>query len=203
MCSDRFSFSPSDENKIKFLNGEAFQNLKKLTQVSLAANDCINENFKDPTEIAAMLQIVTQKCGFNETANQLVDKDLGGPEMIVEKQQNVMNETILEKENWQSEINVLNVSQTNEIVKLIKQTQDRCDSQYVLFKDLSDKLEKQFNETLSEKTQHCIETVLLKLSDIDDLLAELIRKNEELNVKDHKIKNLEERIKILGGHNNW
>lgn len=73
---------------------------------------------------------------------------------------------------------------------------NHCDSQLISFKEMSDNLEKKFNET---KSKECTEAVDLKTSEIDDLLADQINKTKELYDKDLKIKALEERIKVLEG----
>lgn len=57
-----------DDNKINFFNGNAFAALKKLTEVELKPNVCINENFKTPAEIAKLQQTLDEKCGFDEIA---------------------------------------------------------------------------------------------------------------------------------------
>lgn len=57
----------SEGNKIKFLNGKLFIPLKKLKEVNLASNVCINENFNNPTKIATLQQTVNEKCHFDES----------------------------------------------------------------------------------------------------------------------------------------
>lgn len=54
-------------NKIKSFNGKAFDFLTKLTSVELQANFCIDEDFKDPRQIAALQRTVDEKCGYDET----------------------------------------------------------------------------------------------------------------------------------------
>lgn len=173
-----------------------------------------------------MPQIVTQKCGFNETVDEMFAKIVEGQQGNCKMLQTFMNKTILEKVFFQSEINFKN----NEITKLhaeliaasnlkarlestikitkeqcdmsAKNSQDRCDSQIAIFKDLKNKLEKQFNKKLSAKTQDLRETVDLKTSEIEKLLAELQLKTKELNKKDLKIKILVERMNIFDCLNN-
>lgn len=55
-----------DSNKIKFLNDQLFDNLIKLSSVQLEANDCIDENFNDTSQVAEMLQVINGRCGFTE-----------------------------------------------------------------------------------------------------------------------------------------
>jgi Leucine-rich repeat (LRR) protein len=43
-----------DHNKIKYINGQIFLPLKKLTNLDLAENICINKNFKENSEIATI-----------------------------------------------------------------------------------------------------------------------------------------------------
>lgn len=59
-------FSDVGSNRIKSINGVAFQNLKMLTTVQLVGNVCNDENFENQTTIVVMPMIVTQKCGFDE-----------------------------------------------------------------------------------------------------------------------------------------
>lgn len=152
-----------------------------------------------------MPQIVAEKCGLAETVSETF-KDSENQNKIL---QTFMNKTILDNKICQSEMNDLNFTKTTEIATLNAQlvaaihSKDRCDSQFALFQILSEKLEKQFNETLSAKTQDLRETIKFKMSEIADLLAEQQRKNGELNDKDIKIKSLEERIKMLEGQNQW
>jgi hypothetical protein len=48
------------------LNGRAFSNLKKLTDVALYGNECIDENFYSETDIAKMAKVIDSKCAFTE-----------------------------------------------------------------------------------------------------------------------------------------
>lgn len=59
---------------MEFINGEAFQNLNKLTWAVLDMNYCIDDSFQGSTRIAAMPLIVKEKCGFNENADRLLEK---------------------------------------------------------------------------------------------------------------------------------
>jgi hypothetical protein len=52
----------SDSNKIKFIDGEAFQKLNKLEFVSLYKNICIDEEFINPSRIAVLQETVNEKC---------------------------------------------------------------------------------------------------------------------------------------------
>lgn len=45
------------------MNGQAFEGLNNLDQVTLAENSCINENFDTPTKIAKLPSTCDQKCG--------------------------------------------------------------------------------------------------------------------------------------------
>lgn len=106
LCSDKLSFSLVGDNKIKCINGGAFLKLKKLTGVHLRRNVCISEFFNDPIRIATMPQIVTEKSGFDENADQIFEL------------QTFINKTILDKEICHSEMIALNLSKKNEISKL-------------------------------------------------------------------------------------
>jgi archaellum biogenesis protein FlaJ (TadC family) len=44
------------------MNGAVFDGLNKLNAVYLTSNDCINRGFFNPSEIATMHEIVSEKC---------------------------------------------------------------------------------------------------------------------------------------------
>jgi hypothetical protein len=56
----------TDNNKIKFINGETFHNLVKLERATLSFNLCINEDFEEQTRISFLPQLVKNNCGFCE-----------------------------------------------------------------------------------------------------------------------------------------
>lgn len=49
------------------MNGLAFKNLRKLQNVWLWKNECIDEDFETETGLASMPRTVTKKCGFDES----------------------------------------------------------------------------------------------------------------------------------------
>lgn len=51
-----------DLNQIKSMNGQSILGLAQLREVQLSGNECIDENFFGPAEIAAKAKIVTEKC---------------------------------------------------------------------------------------------------------------------------------------------
>lgn len=55
-------FSILENNKIKFLDGNAFRQLSNLKHIFLTLNDCVNENFEGLARIAVLHQTVTEKC---------------------------------------------------------------------------------------------------------------------------------------------
>lgn len=55
----------SANNKIKFMNVEAFRDLSKLKKLYFNGNICISENFWNSTQIAEF-QAVNKKCKFEE-----------------------------------------------------------------------------------------------------------------------------------------
>lgn len=169
-----------------------------LNYVYLKNNVCIDINFSDSTEIAAMPLTVSQMCGFVETADQMFEKVLQGQERQIEMQQIFMNQTIVEKQNCQLENTKLN----SELVAAVR-SKDRCEMQFSMFKDLSDKLELQFNKTLALMTQDLNNIVQLKTSENQDLLNELQNNKNEINDKNIQIKTLEEQIKRLDESHKW
>lgn len=204
----------TDGNKIKFIHGGTFQKHSKLTDVYLGTNACINEDFFDPTRIEEMPEIITRKCGSDESVYKLIEKVFEGQKRQIEAQESFMNITLLEKEICQSEI----IAKTEEIAKVnaelaaekllkdrfkmnVKVTRDRCDSQFEMFKDLNDKRATQFYQMLTAKTEDLNDLVFLKSSENEKLFAELQDKKEEINEKDLKIKILEERVQALEGQN--
>lgn len=62
-----------EHNKIKFMNGEAFDGLNQLKMVHLQYNICIKEYyFITPNMIALMPQVIDEKCGFDESSMDLL-----------------------------------------------------------------------------------------------------------------------------------
>jgi hypothetical protein len=61
----------SDDNKIKFLNGKAFNGLN-LNVVYLNQNVCINEEFTYPTRIAVLQQTLINQCPFDEKPDEIL-----------------------------------------------------------------------------------------------------------------------------------
>lgn len=57
----------------------------------LRDNFCINEDFLDPTRITAMPQIVTKKCGFDETIEKLLEKVLEGQKTNIKEMKRTQN----------------------------------------------------------------------------------------------------------------
>lgn len=49
--------------------------MTKLTSVALQNNECIKENFNDPSEISSMPSAVDKKCGFCEINIEIQDLD--------------------------------------------------------------------------------------------------------------------------------
>lgn len=49
------------------MNGRLFIGLKKLSDVSLRGNDCINEDFDDEEKLSTMSQVIDSHCWFAET----------------------------------------------------------------------------------------------------------------------------------------
>lgn len=177
----------TDENKIKACNGGVFQKLTKLTDVFLQGNVCISELFRDPTKIAAMPVIVSQLCGFNEIIMELL-------EHVLKEQKSNIKEM---QDRFDIAVNTIK----DRCDMTVKTTQERYDSQLSLFKDLGDRLEMQCNKTMAVNTKEIIDAVNLKTCKIEILMLELKTKNEEIDEKNLKIKNLEERVKILDGLN--
>lgn len=201
----------TDSNKIKAINGGVLQKLTKLTRVWLTGNVCINENFNDYT-FTSMDHILSQKCGFNETVEQITEKETQETQI----QQIVTNKTISELENCQTENTKLNaelvaaksVRDRNEVTVetmqdrfdiTVNKLEDRYDNLFALVKDLGNRLEMQYNQTLAANA----EKVNLKTSENESLMKEMQKKNEEVDANHLKIKSLEERVRILNGSNQW
>lgn len=54
------------DNKIKFLNGKAFEASPKLSSVLLHNNECIAQSFHSKETIETVAKVVTELCGFFE-----------------------------------------------------------------------------------------------------------------------------------------
>lgn len=63
-------FSRLDNNSIEAFNGRAFKRLHRLNKVLLNKNTCINEDFFGKTEIELIQEVITEKCGFEETLSE-------------------------------------------------------------------------------------------------------------------------------------
>lgn len=100
-------------NRIRFINGELFRPLSKLTHVHLISNLCINENFDSATQIAALQRTVNEKCHFHEAG--VINTAPGNDKELDEIQSQIMEiESTLQAENHrlQSE---LSAAQTENI----------------------------------------------------------------------------------------
>lgn len=62
-------------NQIKFMDGGALKSLKKLKEVYLNKNVCIDEEFVGVSAIAKMHQVVARDCGL-ELADSMDSKSL-------------------------------------------------------------------------------------------------------------------------------
>lgn len=55
------------ENRIKSLNGKLFERVFALQTVDLQKNQCIDQVFYDNRTLQTLKQVVTEKCGFDES----------------------------------------------------------------------------------------------------------------------------------------
>ena len=66
ICNFILIFLFSVNNKLKQLNGNAFESLKNLKQIWFKSNPCIGDNFGYKKSNQNFREIVTKKCGYRE-----------------------------------------------------------------------------------------------------------------------------------------
>lgn len=62
-------------NKIKSLNGGAFTELKKLNDVRLIGNECIDRNFQGSKEVEVLAVVLQNKCGAHRNVLAISEDD--------------------------------------------------------------------------------------------------------------------------------
>lgn len=175
-------------NKLKFMNGELFMDLKYLTYVHLTGNICIDESFDSKDKVKRLPQVITTNCGFCETENSAekilceasrtinkyshnnFDMIVKGQEKQIAMFEAFINTTVTEKESCQADV----ISKVSTISRL-----------------------EVTNEQLEAKNAELRETLQLKWEEIDKLLSQSIKQMEEINEKRSKIDELEKKIKLL------
>jgi len=192
-----------DNNELKFLNGVAFSGLSKIKEVRLTSNKCINENFEGDTSIANMQSVVEENCGFDKMLlglNEMETRNAKACEeffsKLIEGQQN--HKKLQEKleENCQKDLSAEKIANLVKISRL-EESSDQLEKQITFMKDAFDTLEGEYIKTCAAKTEELQSTVELKLHEIEELLADNQKKNEEIKSKDKKIENMQKIIDLL------
>lgn len=127
-----------DDNRIKFLNGQAFSGLKHLKVVNLGGNQCIDFSFSDSIDIPLLPYVVSHQCGYTLSVPCNQDK--------IKNLEVLMNEKLHEIDICDREM----MNKTAVILRLeaeLNATKAFSDHQAVLIKELSEELDAQRNET--------------------------------------------------------
>lgn len=206
------------------MNGRAFAGLNVLNEVMLQENVCINENFRN-TSIASIVQDTNKKCAFPETFPDITEH----LDTKFENLETFMNKFLEEKEKHRKEFNVVNAELAAKTVELktaqsaknqaeaqiseknlrieelrseLKSSKTHAEVQLKFIQNICEKLETQYNQTFAAKAQELNEKLEHKIRVNEELIEENQKKSEEINQKNLKIKQLEEKNRILSA-NEW
>lgn len=89
LCHSKNNSSFADNNKIVSINGDTFKKLHKLNRLELRENQCIDEDFKNQSQLLASAQVVTERCGFCE-----IESSCEMFQMLKEMQETFMTRTL-------------------------------------------------------------------------------------------------------------
>lgn len=202
------------------MNGKTFDKLSNLIAVWLGNNECIRENFNpnaQPTSLAQLSQTISESCGscrsleceMFEDLKEIQDENARRIEnsigQLLEEQmnQNKILEAHIKSTSDKNENLQISLAQRETELNALKDLKDRYESEIMTLKDFTDKIYQQRNETCGLKTDELENIVSLKLREIEQLTDDLQKKTSELNEKDRKFKELEEKIKIMTNSNQW
>lgn len=180
----------SDDNKIKFINGESFRGFPLLREVFLKNNDCINENFQNKT-VLKLPEYATEHCGFcrkgiNMTYCQVISK--------FEEMESNYNRAIDTRALELSNQKFLAAKYEVEL-KITREAKTQLESQLKLMESMFVKLEYQFNETLKAKMAQMEASMALKVKENDEFVEEILKVKEDLIEKNSTIKELTAMLK--------
>lgn len=184
-------FIITDDNKIKFINGEIFRGLVLLREVWLKSNECINENFQNSTNVLKLPNLVTEQCGFcrkgiNITNCQILSK----LEEMETNYQRSLETKSTELSNKKFEVSKLEVE-----LKITRDAKLQMETQMKLLESMFVRLEHQYNETLKAKMAEMENAMMLKVKENDEFLAEILKVKEDNIEKDETIKALNAKLK--------
>lgn len=184
------------------MNGRLFARLNRLKQVWLDGNVCIEEKFESETRIATMAQVVDAKCAFTETLHDM--------SVIFNKKfkimENFMETTLAEKDKLQNEVSAAKATiaqveaQKQALTAELKAAQSakaQPEAKTKFAQEICEKLDVQHNETCNAKAQELRDNINHKNSENKDLSMENQKQSSEINEKKLKIKQLEDKVKIL------
>lgn len=179
------------------MNGGAFAALTNLKHVTLINNVCIKDNFLNASQIAAVPQTVTAKCGFTEENATTIETN---SEQSVDCEKLKVEIKFQAAEITKLDVELLLMKAENSMHKLNLESKSaeimRIEKQANVMKGVYDKLDAQLRETFEAKLEN-------KLQEIFTLSNDVQAKMSEINAKNEKIRQLEKKIETLGGNGQW
>jgi chromosome segregation ATPase len=177
----------------------------------LRGNECINEDFDGETRIARLQQVVTIKCAFTETPEQIakLDEKFKSLEIFMQRQIETLRTENQEKAKQIEKLGAEVKQKSDEL--LIRTANDaglqssivRLEAELKaanVIQNLCKQLDAQRNQTFIAMTKDLRETVDFKVNEIRDLSDDLQKKNAEINEKTAKIKQLEGTVDSLSSN---
>lgn len=207
----------SDDNKIKFIDGDAFKRLSKLMYIRLHGNECIDKDFKNKSQLAILTQTVSQTCSnfpTTESAALITSATTPRSRLTTKKFTNTTESpTTLRIETDKTVIDLLKeiIDDQKKRIQILDSSnkkavleKENCKLEVASLKgelkakkDAEIKIESQRQEIIEAKTQELHKTIEMKIQENSDLLQQLQLKNIEMNNKNEKIRQLEEKVLIL------
>lgn len=80
-------------------------------------------------------------------------------------------------------------------LKAVNNSNDQCENNFKIFKNLKESLESQYNKTLEVKTEESSKMMKQQSTQIDELSAQVRASKKEMVAKDEEISKLEDKIK--------
>lgn len=160
----------TDNNKLKIVNGQVFQNLRNLEKASLLNNPCINMKFDTPSKIRELPQTVTRLCKFCEDG--IDPSELTGCQKNLQTTSDKLQTC---KTDLQATATAPNVAQLNELLERQLREQKEVSAKYESAQDNIISELKLFNADL-KKTNNDLQIEIRGLR----VQMEKLRKEKEI-----------------------
>lgn len=156
-------------------------------------NVCISKDFDTPSAIARLSEVVNDKCGFEEsktgtTPGRNSEENI---DIIIE---NATLKTKLEVAHTKEKTFAATVQRLNEQMNTLKLQHE---NQIAMIREAYGELESKWNATCNARTTDLSDIIEKKLREIDDLLDDQMKLQEEVRMKTHKIGFLENKLEDL------